>query len=211
MLFLRPVAKSIRITQNFGENPQDYPKTNGHNGIDYGAPSGTRVVAAAAGQVVRAELDTETAQNSKAGYGLHVRIQHPDNILTIYAHLGDLLVQTGQMVQMGDLIGLSDDTGRSTGPHLHFEVRTGIALLNAIDPAPFIVDRIPKTGKILAVQITPEGNGLRVRSGPGTSNSIVRQLKMGDKLEILGFAGSDVWLRVEDGFVMYNPSWMTVE
>ena len=70
MILLRPVPPNHRITQLFGENPALYPSTKGHNGIDYGLPEGVPVSAAAAGQVIRAELDTETARNPKAGYGL---------------------------------------------------------------------------------------------------------------------------------------------
>ena len=63
-----------------------------------------------------------TAHNPKEGYGYHVRILHPDDSRTIYAHLqeGGLLVATGQNVRMGDVIGKSGNTGRSSGPHLHF-------------------------------------------------------------------------------------------
>lgn len=208
MIFLRPVGKNFPITQRFGENPQDYPLTNGHNGIDYGVPNGTRVLAAAAGQVVRAELDTETAQNPKAGYGMHVRIQHPDHVLTLYGHLSETLVRTGQMVQMGEPIGISDNTGRSTGPHLHFEVRTDVAALHAIDPAPFMTDEMPSDVALFSVQVTPDGDGLRVRAGPGTNTGVVRSLRSGDTVQILGISGADTWLRVEDGFILFNPSWV---
>ncbi len=170
--------------------------------------AGSRVLAAAAGQVVRAELDTETAQNPKAGYGLHVRIQHPDHVITLYGHLSETLVKTGQMVQVGEPIGLSDNTGHSTGPHLHFQVRTDVAALHAIAPAPFMTDELPSDVTLFSVQVTADGDGLRVRTGPGTNTGVVRSLRAGDTLQILGISGADAWLRVEDGYIFFNPSWV---
>ena len=81
-------------------------------------------MAAADGVVTRADLDPETAANSKRGYGYQVRIQHSDGSTTIYAHIieGGLLVEAGQEVKMGDVIARSGNTGNSTGPHLHFEL-----------------------------------------------------------------------------------------
>lgn len=145
MILIRPVTINFPITQGFGENPDLYPATRGHNGIDYGLPEGSPVNAAQDGQVTRADLDAETALNPRAGYGIHVRIVHPDNTMTIYGHLveGGCAVQVGQVVQVGETIGQSGNTGRSTAPHLHFEARTGINLTNAIDPLPFIHDEMP--------------------------------------------------------------------
>jgi hypothetical protein len=217
MILLKPHATNFPITQHFGEHPDWYPKTNGHNGIDYGVPEGTQIRAAAGGVVQRAELDTQTASTSGSGYGNNVRILHPDGSLTIYGHFLDdsFLVKTGQGVKMGDPIGLSGGltghTGFSTGPHLHFELRTGIALVNAIDPEPFIVEKAPpKTGLCLAT-ITPEANGLRVRNGPGVEHAIIRYLKAGDQVLVYGFAGEDVWLRIEDGYIKYLPEWENIE
>ncbi|HEY9797741.1 MAG TPA: M23 family metallopeptidase, partial [Leptolyngbyaceae cyanobacterium] len=86
-----------------------------HKGIDIAAPVGTPVVAAAPGIVVSAGWN-------KGGYGNLVEIQHPDGSLTIYAHNNRILVRRGQEVAQGQQISEMGSTGRSTGPHCHFEV-----------------------------------------------------------------------------------------
>jgi hypothetical protein len=210
LILLRPVPTNHRITQLFGENPALYPTTKGHNGIDYGLPEGVAVQAAAAGQVIRAELDTETARNPKAGYGIHVRIQHPNGWQTIYGHLSGLTVSTGQHIRMGEQIGTSGNTGRSTGPHLHFELRTDVAAVRAIDPAPFIVDAMPRGGGLFRAEITKEGDYLNVRTGPSKTRGKVRSLRAGEQVMVIGVAGVDVWLRIPDGYVLFNPEWLKV-
>jgi murein DD-endopeptidase MepM/ murein hydrolase activator NlpD len=86
-----------------------------HKGIDIAAPVGTPVVAAAPGVVVSAGWN-------RGGYGNLVEIQHPDGSLTIYAHNNRMLVRRGQEVAQGQQISEMGSTGRSTGPHCHFEV-----------------------------------------------------------------------------------------
>lgn len=85
-----------------------------HQGIDIAAPTGTPIVAAAPGVVSFAGWNS--------GYGYLVEITHPDNSLTLYAHNSQILVQEGQKVAQGELISKMGSTGRSTGPHLHFEI-----------------------------------------------------------------------------------------
>lgn len=103
--YLRPI-KGIR-TQGL----------HAYNAIDIGAPVGTSVVAAAEGQVVISR------GGWNGGFGNYLVIEHPNKTQTLYAHLSSNLVVTGQSVTQGQLIGLSGSTGKSTGPHLHFEVR----------------------------------------------------------------------------------------
>jgi len=86
-----------------------------HRGIDIAAPIGTPVVAAAPGVIVSAGWNS-------GGYGKLVEIQHPDGSLTLYAHNNRILVRRGQEVAQGEQISEMGSTGRSTGPHLHFEV-----------------------------------------------------------------------------------------
>ncbi len=94
-----------------------------HKGIDIAAATGTPVVAAADGVVVRSGWDG-------GGYGKRVDIQHADGSRTLYGHNSRLLVAVGQQVQQGQQISAMGSTGRSTGPHLHFEfhVPGGIAV-----------------------------------------------------------------------------------
>lgn len=99
-----------------------------HKGIDISAPVGTPVYAAADGIVVKSEY-------VKNGYGNLIVIKHRDDITTYYGHLSKLIAKSGDKVSKGDLIGNVGNTGRSTGPHLHFEVRKG---QTALDPELFI-------------------------------------------------------------------------
>ncbi|MES1209097.1 MAG: LysM peptidoglycan-binding domain-containing M23 family metallopeptidase [Pseudomonadota bacterium] len=89
-----------------------------HEGIDLPAPVGTPVFAAADGQVVY-------AGHGLRGYGNLVVVKHAGDLLTVYAHNSALLVSQGQPVRAGDRIALVGQSGHATGPHLHFEVRSG--------------------------------------------------------------------------------------
>jgi murein DD-endopeptidase MepM/ murein hydrolase activator NlpD len=99
-----------------------------HTGIDIGVREGTEVHATAGGVV-------EYAGDQRSGYGRVIFINHPGGFVTVYAHNSRLLVAAGQTVQAGQLIALSGNTGYSTGPHLHYEVRYQGRV---IDPAPFM-------------------------------------------------------------------------
>jgi hypothetical protein len=85
-----------------------------HTGIDFLAPPGTPVLAAAGGVVVRAEL--------RPDYGNVIDIDHGNDVVTRYAHNSKLFIKQGDLVKRGQEIALSGSTGRSTGPHMHFEV-----------------------------------------------------------------------------------------
>lgn len=93
---------------------------HGYNGVDLGAPVGTPVLAAAGGKVIVAK-----GANYNGGYGHYVVIEHDNGTQTLYGHLSTVIVSEGDEVEQGDKIALSGNTGRSTGPHLHFEVRGG--------------------------------------------------------------------------------------
>ena len=86
-----------------------------HTGDDYACPVGTSVRATASGTVINA--------NWGADYGTHIVIESPDRIRQLYAHLSKKTVNVGQKVSAGQEIGKSGNTGRSTGPHLHYEER----------------------------------------------------------------------------------------
>ena len=113
--------KSVWYSSNFGWRIDPFTGKNAmHEGVDYMVPEGTPIYASAGGVVVYADMHPE--------YGNMVEIDHGNQIVTRYAHASKLLVKVGQLVRRGQEIGLSGSTGRSTGPHLHFEVRyKGIA------------------------------------------------------------------------------------
>jgi murein DD-endopeptidase MepM/ murein hydrolase activator NlpD len=97
-----------------------------HTGVDLVADRGKPVYATGDGIVVRADA-------SSGGYGNCIRINHGYTYLTMYAHLSKILVVPGQMVKRGQLIGLVGTTGRSTGPHLHYEVRINNTPVNPVN------------------------------------------------------------------------------
>ena len=96
-----------------------------HAGIDLGGRSGTTIVAAAAGEVIDAGWS--------GGHGRSIKVRHRGQVMTIYAHLKKVLVRPGQRVAQGEVIGLMGSSGRSTGPHLHFEVRRGNVPLDPLE------------------------------------------------------------------------------
>ena len=98
-----------------------------HLGVDLAAPEGTPFYAAAAGKVILSRWN--------GGFGYNVMIEHGAGIVTVYGHASRLLVKEGQMVQAGDKIALTGNTGHSFGAHLHFEVRIND---KAIEPLAFM-------------------------------------------------------------------------
>jgi LysM repeat protein len=96
-----------------------------HTGVDIACPFGTPIRAAEGGVV-------SLVQYSRTGYGYHVIINHGGGIQTLYGHMSTISVKAGQRVSRGETIGLEGSTGRSTGPHLHFEVRINGAKANPL-------------------------------------------------------------------------------
>lgn len=108
--YLRPIVGG-RKTQGI----------HGYNGVDIAAPRGTPIVASAEGNVIVAR---EGGWNG--GYGSYIVIQHPNGSQTLYSHNSDNIVSIGQSVVQGQVIGYVGATGKSTGSHVHFEIRNGI-------------------------------------------------------------------------------------
>ncbi|WP_328552147.1 transglycosylase family protein [Streptomyces sp. NBC_00358] len=101
-----------------------------HTGVDFPVPTGTSVAAVAAGHVV--------SSGWGGSFGYQVVIRHADGRYTQYGHLSAISVKAGQSVVAGQRIGRSGSTGNSTGPHLHFEVRTGPGFGSDIDPVAYL-------------------------------------------------------------------------
>lgn len=119
--YMFPVT-NWNVTSNFG-----YRWGRLHAGTDVGVPIGTTVRASRGGQVITAGW--------LGGYGNCVIIDHGDGVATRYGHLSEVTVSVGQYVDQGQQIALSGNTGRSTGPHLHFEIRING---EAVDPLPYL-------------------------------------------------------------------------
>ena len=115
--YIKPLSGG-RQTSGYGRRkaPTKGASTN-HQAIDWATPTGTAIWASSGGTV--------TVAGWQSGYGYVVYINHPDGNQTRYGHLSKILVSTGQKVKQGQKIALSGNTGRSTGPHLHFELRVG--------------------------------------------------------------------------------------
>lgn len=113
---ISPLDHYKRITSNFGKrfNPLK-KKEDFHKGIDFAAEIGTPVQSTAAGTVI-------SVQKKLSGYGYKVEIEHSEGFVTRYAHLSEIKVKEGELVTLGQTIGLSGNTGASTAPHLHYEV-----------------------------------------------------------------------------------------
>ena len=131
-----PFDGTPRVTQWYGENPAYYAQFGvaGHNGIDFGLVTGTPLRAACEGRVTRVRKDS-------TGYGWHVYVNHGWG-QTLYAHMSRIDVAEQQDVEEGEVLGLSGNTGNSTGPHLHFGLRIyGVHVPNMsnwCDPAPIL-------------------------------------------------------------------------
>lgn len=124
--FVHPLAGKGIVTSRFGDT-EDRGKA--HGGIDIGVDIGTPIIAAKAGTVV------EVGNNPRYSYGCYVVIDHGNGVKTRYAHNNKNLVTVGQTVTTGQIIAHSGNTGRSTGPHLHFEIiNNGVC----INPAYYI-------------------------------------------------------------------------
>lgn len=119
--YIVPLEEYV-VTSNFGQRWGTI-----HHGIDFGVPQGTDVMAARDGVII------QTGWNGDLGISIYV--EHSDGVITRYAHLSESLVELGQSVSQGEVIGHSGNTGYSTGPHLHFEVRING---EAVEPRDYI-------------------------------------------------------------------------
>jgi murein DD-endopeptidase MepM/ murein hydrolase activator NlpD len=123
----RPMPPDHEVTSRFGLRKDPFRRKPAmHSGIDFRGPVGSPVHTTAPGVIVKA--------GRHGGYGKLVEVRHENGVTTRYAHLSMIAVRAGQKVKRGDMIGKLGNTGRSTGPHLHYETRVGG---RAIDPLKF--------------------------------------------------------------------------
>lgn len=200
-----PFEREWPVTQEFGENAGDYARFGmlAHNGIDFGCPMGTPVLAAGAGTVEKAEFDD-------GGYGWYVQIKHSGGMTSVYGHLSQCRVGALASVVEGQLVGMSGSSGNSTGPHLHFEVRQAGLERNgywgAVDPRPLIEwpgkpapVPVPVPPGVPAETYRVRVTALNVRSGPGVGSQVLGQLHAGDEVMVESVAVREAWGRLADG------------
>lgn len=126
----RMPVEDVVMTSGFGM--RDHPilkQRRAHKGVDLAAPTGTPVYATADGTIGMAQWFSS--------YGNYVQIEHGAGLETRYGHLSGYTVEAGQHVHKGDLIGYVGSTGRSTGPHLHYEIRVAG---EAVNPIPYMLE-----------------------------------------------------------------------
>ena len=193
MQLIKPFNGNYPVTQAFGEKTTD-PK--GHNGIDYGLPLGTPVLAAADGEVWKAGWDS-------TGYGNCVMIKHPDGSGTVYGHLLNWSVYAGQKVKAGEKIGNSGNSGNSTGAHLHFEYRTKYDnYKTAIDPTPYFTEpELPASNSSAGWYEVVCDSGANIRMTPG--GALKSWLPKGVRVHLTGnssVANNLTWFEIVGGY-----------
>ncbi len=126
-----PIANPVpgaKITSRYGRRRDPFTKESRyHSGMDFKAPIGTPIYSSGNGVVLRAGW--------AGGYGKMVEIRHPNGLISRYAHMNDIAVKQGETVTQGRQIGKTGNTGRSTGPHLHYELRKN---KKAYNPMPYL-------------------------------------------------------------------------
>jgi len=126
---IQPVSNKnlTRMASGYGMRIDPHYKTPAfHEGMDFTAPTGTPIYATGNGTVTRSD-------NGSRGYGNHVRIDHGFGYLTLYGHMSEIAVKPGQNVIRGEIIGYVGNTGKSSGPHLHYEVHKNDRPINPIN------------------------------------------------------------------------------
>lgn len=120
---LMPLSGKYRLSSPYGNRTDPFGRQKAfHSGMDFAAPRGNIVSSAGAGVIIHS--------GRKGNYGIAVEVKHANGFVTRYAHLSATLVKVGQSVNLGDPIAKVGSTGRSTGPHLHFEIRRADKTLN---------------------------------------------------------------------------------
>ena len=217
-----PVDENATISQYFGITPwaSTYKQFGliGHNGIDWAVATGSPIYACMDGVV--SEVKKEST-----GYGTHLKIRHEKDgqyFLGIYGHLKEALVCAGETVKAGQVIARSNNTGFSTGPHLHFELRPLDAAGNklypgngydgAVDPYPMLVGTGIDPDEAVIAKATIAANALNVRATPEYPDgrligSYLRGATV-DLVELVTVGTSQQWGRVKKA---QRTEWICVQ
>ena len=157
-----PLKKFYRVNSEFGQRRYRY-----HYGIDLKIERGDTVVSSLGGMIRIAQ-----SKNKKNGYGYYVVVRHFNGLETVYGHLDKVLVEPNQVVTSGEIIGLAGNTGRSTGPHLHYEVRYQGKPINPRDVIDFDSTLMVKneTIELTANHFVYPKKSSRVNSSTSTKN-----------------------------------------
>lgn len=178
-----PFSETL-ISQRYGENVGDYLRFGlkyGHNGIDFAVPVGTPIKSVLPGVVERVKMDP-------GGYGLYIYVKSIGGISCLYGHLSEARVSPGTVVDDGTLLGLSGNTGNSTGAHLHYETRKigeeSNGMFGAVDPYTLVDFNVPEE--------IPSGSGrvkvsrLNIRKAPALNGAVVGSLSYGMLADVIG-------------------------
>jgi murein DD-endopeptidase MepM/ murein hydrolase activator NlpD len=163
-----PVPARFKITTTY-RRPGKHWSCGYHTGVDFAVPTGTPIFAAQDGKV----LEASTAVTWGNSYGTSVIIDHGNGVRAVYAHLSKLEVKKGDKVTEGQQIGLSGNTGNSTGPHLHFEARvTPWKYANKdVDPAG-LMSGVKTSVKAKLAKNKADKRDTGAKSGPDTMQAV---------------------------------------
>lgn len=163
--------------------------TDYHTGVDWDAPEGSPILAAFAGTVY-------SVGNDERGYGRNVLIEHANGTVALYAHMSEILVKEGDYVNTGKIIGKVGNTGRSTGAHLHFELRKGKCAFDgnsleelgtcSINPVNYFVDQY----------VDNIDTACRINSGDNTTIKFANLLELAKKVEELTGVAAEFLLSI---------------
>ena len=176
VLFASGNPVSTTITSSFGPriDPVDKETQKNHHGIDIGNLGGngeTNVIAAQSGVVITVNNNCKSGGDEDCGgkYGNYIQIEHANGIYTLYAHLheGTITVKKGETVSQGQVIAKAGSSGKSTGTHLHFEVRVGSSNDYAVDPLEYVSPDNPR----------PKNSGVTFVDGGEAMKTVCLSLK----------------------------------
>jgi murein DD-endopeptidase MepM/ murein hydrolase activator NlpD len=179
----------VRITSGFGSRTLN-GVTKDHEGIDVAAPIGTPIFATDSGVVVKAGW--ENPNDPKKGYGQRIRIKHDDGSESVYAHLSQINVKLGSTIEKGTEIAKSGNTGRSTGPHLHYELIKNGSKINPGNQMALAAVSPSSASSKLDVLLA-ENQGLKLAGSPTTyTNNSSKTTKVGNKSQQRTLAAKDL-------------------